>query len=213
MSESLEVHQHDPGGPGGERAQPVFLYDLASPDCYLAAERLLGVLGAMPEWQPVRLDDLPGGSLDAFRCASEEEIYRSEIERRAAAQGLQPIRWPPGWPTDTRLAMSVATYAKQIGRGVAFALAAFRQAFAAGRDLSQPDSVVIAAAACEMHPGAVLKAAELRSVDRALAAAGADAARAGVAVLPALRVGERVFQGPDAPEQAVAEPATGVVRA
>ena len=48
--------------------------------------------------------------------------------------------------------MRAATYAKQIGRAVAFALAAFRQAYAGGRDLVEPDNVLIAAAACEMHP-------------------------------------------------------------
>ena len=55
--------------------------------------------------------------------------------------------------------MLAATYAKWIGRGVAFSLAAFRQAFAAGRDLSERDNVLIAAAACEMHPTAVVKGA------------------------------------------------------
>ncbi len=60
--------------------------------------------------------------------------------------------------------MLAATYAKRIGRAVAFSLAAFRQAFAGGRDLGDTDTVLIAAAACEMHPAAVLKALELRSV-------------------------------------------------
>ena len=36
-----------------------------------------------------------------------------------------------------------------------FSLAAFRQAFAAGRDLTDPDNVVLAAAAAELHPRAV----------------------------------------------------------
>ena len=60
--------------------------------------------------------------------------------------------WPEPFPSDSEWAMLVATYAKQIGRAVAFSLAAFRQAFAAGRDLSERDNVLIAAAACEMHP-------------------------------------------------------------
>ncbi len=51
-----------------------------------------------------------------------------------------------------------------IGRVVPFAQAAFRQAFAGGRSLADPDNVLIAAAACEMHPQAVLRGAELRSV-------------------------------------------------
>lgn len=213
MSESLEVHHHDPAPGAAQRgtrdhAQPVFYYDLASPDAYLAAERLVDVMGVVPEWQPLLLADLPGGgSLEAFRCAAERDIYLADVERRAAEQGLQPLRWPPDWPPDSRLAMSVATYAKQIGRAVAFSLAAFRQAFAAARDLSDRDSVVIAAAACEMHPAAVLKAAELRSVREALSAANTAAAELGIRELPAIEVAGEVFQGPDAPERAVARSA------
>ena len=67
--------------------------------------------------------------------------------------------------------MRAATYAKQTGRTVAFALAAFRQAFAAGRDLTETDNVLLAAAACELHPNAVLKAVETASVKDALRAA------------------------------------------
>jgi 2-hydroxychromene-2-carboxylate isomerase len=98
--------------------------------------------------------------------------------------------------------MRVATYAKSIGRVVAFSLAAFRQAFAAGRDLSDADSVVIAAAACEMHPAAVLKAADTRGVAEALARATAEAAEAGVRGVPAVRVGDRVFHGESALQDA-----------
>jgi 2-hydroxychromene-2-carboxylate isomerase len=183
----------------------VFYYDLASPDAYLAAERVAHVLGAVPRWEPVLLGGLPGGtSLDAFRCGEERDVYMVELERRAAAQGVQAIRWPPGWPSDTRFAMTVAAYAREVGRVVAFSLAAFRQAFAAGRDLADPDTVLIAAAACEMHPAAVLKAAQLRSVREALETATARAAAAGVVDLPAVRVGQRLFQGPRAPEEAAA---------
>jgi 2-hydroxychromene-2-carboxylate isomerase len=82
--------------------------------------------------------------------------------------------------------MLVATYAKQIGRAVAFSLAAFRQAFAAGRDLSERDNVLIAAAACEMHPAAVIKGAELRGTRERLEAATAEARAAGVRDVPAV---------------------------
>ena len=184
-------------------SQPVLYFDLASPEAYVAAECAAEVLGVVPEWQPIHLAGLPGaGELDAFRCAEERDIFCAELERRAAARGLQPLRWPPGWPGDTALAMRVATYAKSIGRVVAFSLAAFRQAFAAGRDLSDPDSVVIAAAACEMHPAAVLKAADTRGVAEALARATAEAAEAGVRGVPAVRVGDRVFHGEAALQEA-----------
>ena len=47
------------------------------------------------------------------------------------------MRWPDPFPGDVGWATLAATYAKWIGRGVAFSLAALRQAFAAGRDLSR----------------------------------------------------------------------------
>jgi 2-hydroxychromene-2-carboxylate isomerase len=91
--------------------------------------------------------------------------------------------------------MLVATFAKQIGRAVAFSLAAFRQAFAGGRDLGDPDSVMLAAAACEMHPAAIEKGAGLASIRRRLDEATAAAAAAGVLDVPAVQVGDRVFHG------------------
>ena len=114
------------------------------------------------------------------------------IERTAAEQGLQPVRWPDPFPFDSLVAMHVATYAKQIGRTVAFALAAYRQAFAGGRSLAETDNVVIAAAACEMHPAAVVKAAQLRGVGERLEAATARAIALGVRDVPAVWDGERV---------------------
>jgi 2-hydroxychromene-2-carboxylate isomerase len=137
--------------------------------------------------------ELPSAeSWEAFRCAEERDIALSQVERTAAEQGLQPLRWPDPFPVDSLFAMRVATYAKQIGRTVAFALAAYRQAFAGGRSLAEPDNVVIAAAACEMHPSAVMKAADLRGVRSALEAATARAIALGVRDVPAVWDGERV---------------------
>ncbi len=64
--------------------------------------------------------------------------------------------------------------------------------------------MLIAAAACEMHPAAVLRGAELRSVDRELSAATARAARTEIIDVPAVRVDERVFLGERALEDAAA---------
>ena len=91
------------------------------------------------------------------------------------------------WPTDTDVALRAATFAAASGRVVAFSLAALRQAFAAGRDLSHVDNVLIAAAACELHPRAVLKGIESRSVTQRLAGASDEAAALAVASLPQVR--------------------------
>lgn len=156
--------------------QPVFYYDLGSPGCYLMAERMLGDGQVVAEWEPVLAAEL-GVSADVDRAA---------IEARAVELGIQPLRWPAQWPPDTRRAMLAATYAKRIGRTVAFSLAAFRQAFAGGRDLSQEETIVIAGAACEMHPSALLKGISLRSTADALSEATARARQRGVRTLPAV---------------------------
>jgi 2-hydroxychromene-2-carboxylate isomerase len=182
-----------------------FYFDLSSPHAYLAAERILHVLKGPAEWQPVLASQLPGAErFESFRCREEEQIFRDEIARRAAELRLQPLRWPDPFPFDSSLAMRVATYAKSIGRVVPFTQAAFRQAFAGGHSLAEADHVLIAAAACEMHPAAVLRGAELRSVERELATATDRAARVGIIDVPALRVGERVFTGERAVEDAAA---------
>jgi 2-hydroxychromene-2-carboxylate isomerase len=186
--------------------QPLFYFDLGSPECYLAAERVMAELPVVPEWVGIEAAGLSGDVAEAAE-------RRAAVEARAAAQHVQQLRWPTDWPpADTRVAMVGATYAKQIGRAVAFALAAFRQAFAGGRALDE-DTVVIAAAACEMHPRAVLQALGRRSVAAALDAATAKAAAAGVTQVPAIVIGDRVFEGIDAVEQAAAALAAGAVSA
>lgn len=184
-----------------------FYFDLSSPLAYLAAERVLRVIPGPLEWQPVLARELPGAEhFESFRCEAEVRMFRADMQRRAEELGVQPLRWPEPFPFDSDLAMRVATYAKGIGRVVPFAQAAFRQAFAAGRSLSDPDTVLIAAAACEMHPQAVLRGAELRSVREQLATATAAAARAGVGDVPAVLTGrshgDRVLVGERALEEA-----------
>lgn len=175
---------------------PAFYFDLAVPECYLVAERILAQLPGACEWRPVLASSLPGGlRFGPWRCAEEREIELERFERTAARHGLQPVRWPAELPLDSTLAMRVATYAASIGRAVAFAQAAFRQIYAAGRDLSVADNVLIAAAACELHPAAVLKAAGLRSVRDRLVDTTAEAIRRGIVEVPAIWSANGVFVG------------------
>jgi 2-hydroxychromene-2-carboxylate isomerase len=182
-----------------------FYFDLASPLAYLAAERILHTLPGPAEWRPVLARELAGGERSTTRrCDSERDAFREDIVRRAEQLGLQPLRWPEPFPCDSALAMRAATYAKSIGRAVPFAQAAFRQAFAGGRDLEELDNVLIAAAACEMHPAAVTRGAELGSVSTQLATATNEAANLGIIEIPAIVVAGDVFEGERAVEQAAA---------
>jgi 2-hydroxychromene-2-carboxylate isomerase len=187
-----------PGTPRGRFTGGVasaFYYDFASPDAWLAAERIVDILGEVPEFIPVSLAGLAAGEVGPFRCAAEIDAHFEDVGRRARERNVLAVRPPAVFPQDTEFAMLAATYAKQIGKVVAFSLAAFRQAFAAGRDLSEHDSVFIAGAAAEIHPAALAKGAQLRGTAERLRVATAEAADAGVLDVPAVRIGGRVFHG------------------
>jgi len=179
-----------------------FFFDLGSPYAYLAAERISAVFeeaGAeQPEWQPILL----GGLFRRFGRGSwgqgpDREPGMREVERRAQAYGLPPVVWPDPWPGDMLTAMRAATFAKEIGRTVSFSLAAFRQAFAAGRDLSEPDNVWIAAASSELHPRSLETAVARDAIKSRLREATDRAGDSGVLGVPAVLVGGEVFWGDD----------------
>lgn len=164
-----------------------FYYDLRSPTAWLAAERVVEELGEVPEFVPVELSGLAAGDVGPFRCAAEADAHLEDVAREAAQHGLLSFRRPPVFPfEDTHFAMLAATYAKQIGKVVAYSLAAFRQAFNAGRDLADPETVFLAGAAAEIHPAALEKGAGLRGTAERLRAATAEAAEAGVLDVPAV---------------------------
>lgn len=186
-----------------------FYFDLGSPYAYLTAERVSGLFTEagleQPEWQPVLLGGLfRRFGRDSWSKGPGRAEGIAEIERRAAAYGLPPLVWPEPWPGNTLFAMRAAIFAKQTGRTVSFALAAFRQAFAAGRDLTDPDNVLLAAAACELHPNALLKAVGTEHVKGGLLEATEQAGDLGVTGVPSLLIGGEVFWGDDRVEEAVA---------
>ena len=152
----------------GSFTADAFYFDLGDPRAYVEAERLIAT-DLSREWIPARSDV-------TLRCAHEGDALREDVAREVQRLELQPLRWPDPFPFDSEEALLAATYAKSIGRIVAFSLAAFRQAFAGGHALDT-DHVLIAASACEMHPRAVLKALESRRVREQLDAftAGASA--------------------------------------
>ena len=178
---------------GQTQLQPVFFYDLGSPQCYIVAETIMATLPVVPEWEPVLSWESGVPTLD-----------RVQVERLAAEHDLQPLRWPASWPPRSERAMLAATYAKRIGRGVAFSLAAFRQAFAGGRDLGDENTLLIAGAACEMHPTALRKGIELASTRAALDEATNRARAAGATRLPAIQIRDTVYAGPNALDDAMA---------
>jgi 2-hydroxychromene-2-carboxylate isomerase len=164
----------------------------------------------IPEWQPILLGGLFNRfERDSWANGPDRAHGMAECERRASAYGLPPFQWPDPFPGNTLFAMRVATFAKEIGRTVSFSLAAFRQAFAAGRDLTEPDNVLLAAAASEMHPRAITTAVGRDAIKKQLRDATEEAGNRGVRGVPSVAVADQVFWGDDRLEDAADVAAAG----
>jgi 2-hydroxychromene-2-carboxylate isomerase len=189
-----------------------FYYDFNSPYSYLAAERISGLFAEaeaeQPEWQPISMGHLikaTGRTPWSMLPSGPNPADLEEIQRRAAERGLPEVRYPKGWPVENYSLnpTRAAIYAKESGRVVSFSLACFRQVFAAGRSMSDVDNVLVAAAACELHPNAVLKGIETKSIKNKLRASTEEALSLSVQGIPTVAVGDELFWGDDRLEEAV----------
>jgi 2-hydroxychromene-2-carboxylate isomerase len=184
---------------------PTLYYDLGSPYAFLAVERVARVLGRPPSLQPVLLGAIfrmrDRGSW-GWTDAREGNI--AEVERRAAAYGLPPLRWPAGWPNNMLRAMRAATWATDVGAGERFSRVAFRRAFLGGGDLSDLDVLADVARAARLDPVEMLDAIERRAIKARLRDATDAAWARGVTGVPTLVAGDEVFYGDDQLESAAA---------
>lgn len=172
--------------------QPAFFFDLACPFSYLAAEQVSRMLGEV-EWIPtatVTLDEPPAA-------------YRAEAERYAAELRL-PLVWPDRYPASAPSALRAASYAAEIGACDRFALAASRLAFCGGFDLEDPEILAEAAAAAAIPLDLCLAAARDSARDHQPHATARGLCSRGISRLPAVRAGQRWFEGESAPAQAAA---------
>ena len=183
-------------------ADSVFYYDFSSPYSYLAAERISGLFAEagveQPEWQPISFGHiLKTTGRRPWSFEEDRRAHFAEIQRRADERGIPEVVYPEGWPVDNYSLnpTRAAIYAKESGRVVSFSLACFRQVFAGGRDMSDLDNVLIAAAACELHPNAVAKGIETQSVKDKLRAATDEALALGLEGIPTVAVGGRALLG------------------
>jgi 2-hydroxychromene-2-carboxylate isomerase len=133
----------------------------------------------------------------------ERERHFGIIEGRAATYGLPPLAWPEPSPANSLAAMRAATVADSLGQVRSFTKAAYRAAFAEGRDLGDPE--VIAAVADAVGLRAEIEAGIAAPETKArLRAATDEAAAAGLEGVPTVALGPDLFWGDDRLEDAVA---------
>jgi 2-hydroxychromene-2-carboxylate isomerase len=184
-----------------------FYFDLGSPFAYLASERLHTLLPEPVQWQPVLLGGLfrlTGRSSWALGDYQRRQAGMADIERRALAYGLPPMRWPDPWPADYLTAMRATTYAFSVGRGRDFTMRAYHDAFQRGSELSVAETVLQSAARAGLDPDAVRAGASDPEIKQALRDATDAAYDRGVFGVPTIAIGDELFWGDDRLEDAAA---------
>jgi 2-hydroxychromene-2-carboxylate isomerase len=176
-------------------------YDLASPYAYLAVVRAGSVLGEEPELKPVLVGAIFGWrGRGSWALTDQRDAGEAEVERRAAAYGLPPMRWPRGWPVNSLGPMRAAILAGRQGRSREFALAAFEREFAHGEDIS--DVVLLDQIGRSVGVEGIREGIADPEVKRALKEATEQAWALGVQGVPTLEAGRRLFFGDDRLEEA-----------
>jgi 2-hydroxychromene-2-carboxylate isomerase len=174
---------------------PAFFFDVSCPLSYLTSERVERTLGEV-EWIPVDGASLRRRTAQGEAAGSDwvDDAVRARAESRARALRL-PLVWPERFPSRARCAQRACAFACEIGVGGAFALAASRLAFCGGFDLDDPETLAEAAAAAGVPLSDCLAAAGETWRDEQLEAPAELLRSCGITQVPAIRVGERWFDG------------------
>jgi 2-hydroxychromene-2-carboxylate isomerase len=183
-----------------------FYLDYSSPYAYLAAMRIDGLIRGAT-WRPIAFGALIGQigkvpwSLGPGRAAGI-----AEIEARARARGLPPVRWPEGWPAETYSLhpLRAALVAGDAGRIREFSAEIYRLVFAEGRTLTDPERVIGAAAAAGVDPDAVRAGLADPAVKARLREETDAAIARGVTGIPTVAVGDALYWGDDRLDEAAA---------
>jgi 2-hydroxychromene-2-carboxylate isomerase len=186
---------------------PIFYYDLSSPYSYLAAARVDDVLPVRPEWRPIAFGVIVQqiGKVP-WSFAEDRSADFAEIDRRAVALGLPPVRYPDGWPVKTysivalRAVLAVADQDER--RAVTREL--YRTAFADGRHLADIDTVLEAAERAGVDRASTAALISSEAIKQRLRADTDAALECGVTGVPTVVVGEQLFWGDDRLEDAAA---------
>lgn len=184
-----------------------FYFDLGSPYAYLAAERIDALIPGPIRLQPISLGalfKLTGRSSWSLGDPERRRAGMAEVQRRAFAYGLPPLRWPDPWPGNYLTAMRAAIYAQRLGRERDFMRHAFHAAFQAGQDLSIVARVLEVGEQAGLEPAAVERATSDPEVKLALREATDAAHERGVIGVPSLAIDSELFWGDDQLESAAA---------
>lgn len=188
-------------------ARPRFFFDYGSPYAYLAAERIEALLGPV-SWHPVFLVGVfkAGGRRSWVYTERAGEEW-AEVERRLCDRGLPPLNVCDGWADrlipsttparSTLMAQSVARVAVEHDRIPAYSRALYRAVFQRGADLTEPATVLGAAADAGLPWEDSATAISDPARREEVRAATDEAVALGVTGVPTVEVDGQLFWGDD----------------
>ncbi len=175
-------------------------FDYASPWAYLASElmpRKLPSLGAAVIYRPIYLRGLDSFANGVPYSSSKLAYLMRDLARCAAHEGVT-LTQPPTFPIDGLQALRGAIVAQDSGAFDRYHRAAFRAAWAEGRDITKKEVVgTLLAEALGSSEATALEAMSVPSVKDRLREATAAAEARGVFGVPTFFVGDEMFWGHD----------------
>jgi 2-hydroxychromene-2-carboxylate isomerase len=179
--------------------KPVDLYfDYASPWAYLVSELVARKLpGIVVKHHPVYLRGLETFAKGLPYLSAKLAYLMHDFQRCAAHEGVT-VAAPASFPIDGLHALRAACVAQDSGAFERYHRAAFRAAWAEGRDLNDKQVVAtILADALGANEGSALEAMSAQAVKDRLREATAAAEARGVFGTPTFFVGSEMFWGHD----------------
>jgi 2-hydroxychromene-2-carboxylate isomerase len=179
-----------------------FFFDYASPYSYLACQQVEAVAqrtGAELRWRPFLLGAVfkATGNVPPISTANKAAWLLRDVQEWTSYLGLPPFRMPENFPINSLKANRLGLVAAEQGRIVPFSHAAFRAAFAEGKDLADPQVLAGLARAAELNPEQALAKAETQEIKDALRRNTDEALARGTFGAPTFFVGDQLFFGND----------------
>jgi len=179
-----------------------FWFDIHSPWCWLAAERI-GVLadkhGAELMWRPLHLPNLIE-TIDGRRPLEENKAflawYFEDLHDHAKLQGLD-LRYHPQYPLRNSRALRACLYAIDAGHGEAFVRRLFRAYWSEEADITDLDRLGTLGGECGLEPAVIAQAAQSPELKARLATNTAEAIARGVFGVPTIDTGKKLYFGND----------------
>jgi 2-hydroxychromene-2-carboxylate isomerase len=179
-----------------------FFFDYASPYSYLACAQVEAVAqrtGAALRWRPFLLGAVfkATGNVPPISTMNKAAWLFKDVQEWARYLGLPLFRTPETFPINSLKANRLGLVAAEQGRIVPFSHAAFRAAFADGKDLADPQVLAELARGAELSPEQALAKAETQEIKDALRRNTDEALERGAFGAPTFFVGDELFFGND----------------